>query len=263
MRGPALVLLAAAALLRAARRRRADDARLPLAAGWAMQSSKQVAAAGPELSRPGFSTAGWYAVRVPNTVLGAMVDAGSLPDPYFGMNLRLIPGTTYKIGERFTLLPTPADSPFKPAWWYRTEFDLPAALRRPAPEAALRRHQLPRQHLAERHEDRGRHQRRRRLPPLRVRRDEARQAGRDERAGGGGLRPRAARPRHHVGGLEPHPRGQEHGAVGRRLPHRQRAPRPQEPARHPRPRPPVARGGEAHRHRRGARTPPTAPSPAW
>ena len=127
MRGPALVLLAVAALL-APRPAPAhgDDARLPLAAGWAMQSSKQVAAAGPELSRPGFSTAGWYAVRVPNTVLGAMVDAGSLPDPYFGMNLRLIPGTTYKIGERFTLLPTPADSPFKPAWWYRTEFDLPA-----------------------------------------------------------------------------------------------------------------------------------------
>src|SRR5436309_14015212 len=43
------------------------------------------------------------------------------------MNLRSIPGTTYPIGERLTLLPTPADSPFRPAWWYRTEFEVPRA----------------------------------------------------------------------------------------------------------------------------------------
>jgi exo-1,4-beta-D-glucosaminidase len=127
MRGPALALLAAAAVS-APRPAPAGDGRLPLSTGWAIQSAKQVAATGAALSRPGSPTAGWYAARVPNTVIGAMVDSGSLPDPYFGMNLRLIPGTTYKIGERFTLLPTPADSPFKPAWWYRTEFDLPAAL---------------------------------------------------------------------------------------------------------------------------------------
>ncbi|MBP1636950.1 MAG: glycoside hydrolase family 2, sugar binding, partial [Acidobacteria bacterium] len=70
--------------------------------------------------------AAWQAVAVPSTVVGGLVEAGVYKDPYFGMNLRTIPGTTYPIGERFTLIPTPADSPFKPAWWYRTEFAVPA-----------------------------------------------------------------------------------------------------------------------------------------
>ena len=43
------------------------------------------------------------------------------------MNLRSIPGATYPIGERFSLLPTPEDSPFKPSWWYRKEFEVSAA----------------------------------------------------------------------------------------------------------------------------------------
>ncbi|HET7747374.1 MAG TPA: glycoside hydrolase family 2 protein [Vicinamibacteria bacterium] len=100
--------------------------RLALGAGWSLQSSAKVAAKGPVLSTPGFDASGWHRARVPSTVVAALVEDGTFPDPYFGMNLRKIPGTTYKIGERFTLLPTPADSPFKPAWWYRTEFDLGA-----------------------------------------------------------------------------------------------------------------------------------------
>jgi exo-1,4-beta-D-glucosaminidase len=93
--------------------------------GWAIQSSARVPEKGDILSRPGFRAEGWHPVKVPNTVLGALVENGHFPDPYFGMNLRRIPGTTYPIGERFTLLPTPDDSPFKPAWWYRTEFAIP------------------------------------------------------------------------------------------------------------------------------------------
>lgn len=96
--------------------------------GWAIQSSARVAAKGDVLSRPGFRPEGWHPATVPNTVVGALVEGGTYPDPYFGMNLRQIPGTTYPIGERFTLLPMPADSPFKPAWWYRNEFALPSAL---------------------------------------------------------------------------------------------------------------------------------------
>ena len=168
----------------------------------------------------GFVPDGWHKARVPNTVVGALVEDGTYADPYFGMNLRKIPGTTYKIGERFTLIPTPDDSPFKPAWWYRTEFDLPAASGRAPAVAPLRRHQLPREHLGERHADRARHRRGRRLPPLRVRRHEGR-AGR-----GAGTRWRSE-----VFGPEPHdlaimwvdwnptPAGQEHGPVGRRVPH--------------------------------------------
>src|SRR5688500_15811640 len=102
--------------------------RIALREGWAIQSSAKVTAKGEALSTPGFAAEGWHRARVPNTVVGALVEDGTFPDPYFGMNLRKIPGTTYKIGERFTLIPTPADSPFKPSWWYRTEFTLPASM---------------------------------------------------------------------------------------------------------------------------------------
>jgi exo-1,4-beta-D-glucosaminidase len=104
----------------------ADDTRLPLTA-WTIRSSAGLAAQGAAVSTAGFAAAGWHKARVPNTVVAALVEDGTYPDPYFGMNLRSIPGTSYKIGERFTLIPTPPESPFKPAWWYRTEFDLPAS----------------------------------------------------------------------------------------------------------------------------------------
>ena len=98
--------------------------RVPLHKDWALQSSAKITATGRAISQPGLSTAGWHRITVPNTVVGALVENGHLPDPYFGMNLRALPGTTYPIGERFTLLPMPKNSPYKPSWWYRTEFDL-------------------------------------------------------------------------------------------------------------------------------------------
>jgi exo-1,4-beta-D-glucosaminidase len=102
-------------------------ARIRLSDGWALQSSAKVAGKGDALSTAGADTTGWHTVSVPNTVVGALVQNGTYPDPYFGMNLRKIPGTTYPVGERFTLLPMPADSPFKPSWWYRKEFTRDAA----------------------------------------------------------------------------------------------------------------------------------------
>ena len=106
----------------------AGSSRLPLAERWGLQSSARVTAPGDALSRPGFDAAGWQQVTVPNTVVGALVENGTYKDPYFGMNLRSLPGMSYPIGERFTLIETPTDSPFKPAWWYRREFDVPAEL---------------------------------------------------------------------------------------------------------------------------------------
>jgi exo-1,4-beta-D-glucosaminidase len=103
------------------------EKRQDLRAGWTIQSSAKVAEKGDVLSRAGYKPEGWASVTVPNTVVGALVENGTYKDPYFGMNLRSIPGTTYPIGERFTLLPMPADSPFKPSWWYRTEFTVPAS----------------------------------------------------------------------------------------------------------------------------------------
>jgi len=51
------------------------------------------------------------------------------PDPYFGMNLRSIPGTSYRVSANFSNIAMPPDSPFRHSWWYRTKFDLPAAYR--------------------------------------------------------------------------------------------------------------------------------------
>jgi exo-1,4-beta-D-glucosaminidase len=103
---------------------------------WALQSSARLGADGGTISQPGFDASGWHRITVPNTVVGALVENGHLPDPYFGMNLRQLPGTTYPIGERFTLLPMPEDSPYKPSWWYRTEFELAA----PAPDDRVALH---------------------------------------------------------------------------------------------------------------------------
>ena len=121
----AVLLVGAFSLFAAARSAVAQPgARIPLRKDWTLQSSAHVKARGNAISQPGFQTAGWHRITVPNTVVGALVENGQLPDPYFGMNLRSLPGTTYPIGERFTLLPMPADSPYKPSWWYRTEFTL-------------------------------------------------------------------------------------------------------------------------------------------
>ena len=80
---------------------------------------------GDAISAPGFSTEGWLKTAVPSTVLAAQVAAGIFPDPYFGDNLRKIPGASYPIGENFANLPMPADSPYRCGWWYRTEFTAP------------------------------------------------------------------------------------------------------------------------------------------
>lgn len=62
---------------------------------------------------------------MPSTVVAALVADKTYPDPFFGMNLRSIPGTTYPIGKNFAELAMPRDSPFRCSWWYRTEFLLP------------------------------------------------------------------------------------------------------------------------------------------
>jgi len=65
---------------------------------------------------------------VPSTVFGSLVQAGTYGDPFYGMNLRSIPGVTYPIGAIFSNLEMPADSPFRASWWYRTTFELPRTL---------------------------------------------------------------------------------------------------------------------------------------
>ncbi|HUL73707.1 MAG TPA: glycoside hydrolase family 2 protein [Vicinamibacterales bacterium] len=106
---------------------------LTLADGWQIQSSAVVHEAGEMISTPSFRATGWYGTTVPATVLAALVANKVYPDPYFGMNLRSIPGTSYPIGRNFSALPMPDDSPFRVSWWYRVEF----RVQTPGPHAAL------------------------------------------------------------------------------------------------------------------------------
>ncbi len=101
--------------------------RLKLSAGWQLQSSAKIKAKGEAISTASFQPQGWYPTGVPTTVLAALVRDRVFPNPYYGMNLRLIPGTSYPIGGLFYHLAMPHDSPFRVGWWYRTKFHLPAS----------------------------------------------------------------------------------------------------------------------------------------
>ena len=106
-----------------------DFPRVVLGENWFIQSSSYVRAEGSAVSTVGFPTSDWYPARLPSTVLSALVEDKVYPDPYTGMNLRSIPGTTYPIFEDFSNIMMPPASPFRQAWWYRTEFKLPLEYR--------------------------------------------------------------------------------------------------------------------------------------
>jgi exo-1,4-beta-D-glucosaminidase len=101
----------------------------PLHEGWRVQSACQLQATGDTIAAEGFAAEGWLKTAVPSTVLAAQVAAGTVPDPYYGMNLRQIPGANYPIGQNFSNLPMPQESPYRCGWWYRDEFTAPAASR--------------------------------------------------------------------------------------------------------------------------------------
>ncbi|HJT01799.1 MAG TPA: hypothetical protein VJ756_22085 [Terriglobales bacterium] len=96
---------------------------------WFIASSADVRDSGATISIPGYATDDWYPATVPTTVLSTLVEDQVYPEPYTGMNLRSIPGTTYPLFEDFSNLMMPPGSPFRHAWWYRTEFNLPAEYR--------------------------------------------------------------------------------------------------------------------------------------
>jgi exo-1,4-beta-D-glucosaminidase len=88
---------------------------------WNIQSSKEIKSDARALSTTGYRTEGWYRATMPSTVLAALVANKVYPDPYYGTNIQNIPGTIpYPKKEM------PDDSPFKVAWWYRTEFKMPS-----------------------------------------------------------------------------------------------------------------------------------------
>jgi len=77
-------------------------------AGWEMIEAPKLTADGSTLAQPGVDTGAWYDATVPGTVLTTLVNEGVYPDPYFGLNNRLIPEILNKQD-----------------YWYRSEFTLP------------------------------------------------------------------------------------------------------------------------------------------
>jgi exo-1,4-beta-D-glucosaminidase len=105
----------------------AGEARLALRDGWALQTSAKVEAKGEVISTAKFIPRGWHKATVPTTVVAALVKDKTLPDPYFGMNLRNFPGLSYPIGGNFSNVAMAPDSPYAPSWWYRKQFAVPAS----------------------------------------------------------------------------------------------------------------------------------------
>src|SRR5262245_11688821 len=75
------------------------SSQLPLATGWKIQTSAKLKAAGDIISTEKYVPSGWLAIRMPSTVVAAFVHNKAYPNPYFGKNLRELPGMTYKVGE--------------------------------------------------------------------------------------------------------------------------------------------------------------------
>src|SRR5208283_4417286 len=86
---------------------------------------------GREISTAGLPADAWHKASVPTTVVAALVADGTYPDPYFGMNLKSFPGMDYSSKSFFANQTMPAGSPIRCAWWYRTEFSLPAQANQP------------------------------------------------------------------------------------------------------------------------------------
>jgi exo-1,4-beta-D-glucosaminidase len=104
-------------------------AEVPLHDGWNLQSACKVTGTGEEISKATYHPEGWIAASVPATVLAAQVAAGEIKDPYYGVNLRKIPGMSYEVGKNFSNLPMAEDSPYRCGWWYRKAFRIPEAER--------------------------------------------------------------------------------------------------------------------------------------
>jgi exo-1,4-beta-D-glucosaminidase len=103
------------------------ETKLALHEGWSLQTSAKVDAKGEVISTPGFKPEGWHEATVPATVVSALVKDKTLPDPYFGTNLRSFDGVTYPIGANFSNIAMASGSPYAVSWWYRKQFALPAS----------------------------------------------------------------------------------------------------------------------------------------
>jgi exo-1,4-beta-D-glucosaminidase len=103
--------------------------RIMLQTGWQIQSSAKVGTDGAAISAVSYRPVGWYRATVPSTVVGTLVEDSVFRDPFFGMNMRSIPGTTFAIGANFVHTAMEPTSPYYVPWWYRTTFTVPTTMR--------------------------------------------------------------------------------------------------------------------------------------
>jgi exo-1,4-beta-D-glucosaminidase len=106
-----------------------EESKLALHDGWSLETSAKVEAKGEVISTPQFSAKGWHEATVPTTVVAALVKDNTLPDPFFGMSLRDFAGVTYPVGGNFSNIAMAPASPYAVSWWYRKQFEVPAAYR--------------------------------------------------------------------------------------------------------------------------------------
>ncbi|HEY6385630.1 MAG TPA: glycoside hydrolase family 2 protein [Candidatus Acidoferrum sp.] len=102
--------------------------RVYLHSGWQVQSSCVAKTPGEQISTVGFDAASWHKTDLPATVVGTLVTDKTYPDPYFGTNLKTLPGMNYSNKSFFAIQDMPAGSPFLCSWWFRAEFDAPSDL---------------------------------------------------------------------------------------------------------------------------------------
>jgi len=75
--------------------------------GFMIRSSAQVSDAGTVISRPGYSTSGWFPVSARSTVFAGLLQNNRFPDPFFSTNMRNVSTSDYTV-----------------PWWYRADFTL-------------------------------------------------------------------------------------------------------------------------------------------
>jgi exo-1,4-beta-D-glucosaminidase len=105
----------------------AADSTFSLHGTWQMQSSCTDRTTGEAISTAGFAAKQWHPAEVPGTVVGALVGDKTLPDPYYGMNLKSFPGVSLGGEEPYSNREMIADTPYRCSFWFRTEFATPAA----------------------------------------------------------------------------------------------------------------------------------------
>src|SRR5580704_3473427 len=88
------------------------DGRVYLHKNWQIQSSCESKATGEQISAAGFDASAWHKSDLPATVVGALVADKTYADPYFGTNLKTLPGMNYSHKSFFAIQDMPAGSPF-------------------------------------------------------------------------------------------------------------------------------------------------------